>query len=321
MNTRPHVTLAIATALSLQAPALAAEREQATLAYSADSRCPDRAAFRSLVSSRLGYDPFATESSSIAHSVRITIQSKGNALRGTVEVQRAGQSKPGVREISSDECDSLATTLATGVAIALDPVHALDEKPPPEKPKVVEPTPPPEPPLAPEKTVPVSEPADWIASVAMVGGVGLTPGIAIGAEGTVGLRFRYLSVSAGFRGVTNVGASRADSGDRLDANLLAGEVIPCAHVGIASACGLSQLGTFQGRAPDVISPSQRSSLFVALGARIGMEIPLGRTFSLGAGLEALVPLTRTTLVVNQVEVWKTPQVAGSTLLSFNGRFR
>src|SRR5262249_14312120 len=144
--------------------------------------------------------------------------------------------------------------------------------------------------------------------------------LAVGPDPTFGpelgmaVRSKALSLEASGRAETNLGETRAASGDRLETTILSGSIISCAHLGPFSGCSFARVGAFQGRAPQVVAPVLQSSLFAALGLRAAYTLPVGSILALRGALEGGLPLVRTSLVIDGRAVWTSPPVfAGASL--------
>ena len=297
--------------------------QTATLTFvvtGATGPCPDEESFRNQVAARLGYQPFVQGGE---HHVSVTLRAVRDRVHGRAEVLRSGQAKPGVRELDGKtvKCDSLVAALATTVAIAIDPVKseqpvtvaaplaASDRPLPPEKPP---PSPPPQPHAPPQ--VPASShslPVVIFGTAGARAAVGLTPGLAVGGGVGVGLRRGVLSLEVSGQVETTPKATRANSGDRLEATVFSAMLSPCGHWGSWLACAAVRLGVFQGRAPDVVHPSLGTSLAMALGARGGYILPISSALALRGLLSAEFPLVRTSLAIDNVSVWTSPPLSAS----------
>jgi hypothetical protein len=307
--------------MARSAEVFAQERETSQLSYvvrTTGTACPDEKSFRNLVAGRLGYDPFESTGK---HETSVELTREGVRLRGRAQVKRQGSAAAGVRElvVGAEECDALAAALATAVAIALDPFHApqasapsgsepLPEPPPAPRTIVVleRPAPPQRPPQA-SKPTPIS----FFSRAAAAVSVGAAPGPVFGGELGLGLGAGLFSAEATGRLETTAGATRVDSGDRLEATIISGALTPCIRhpVGLFG-CVQGRVGAFQGRAPDVVEPSLGSSLFGAVALSGGYILELSRVFALTANLEAGAPLVRTSLSINDKPVWTAPPMFG-----------
>jgi hypothetical protein len=67
-------------------------------------------------------------------------------------------------------------------------------------------------------------------------------------------------------------------------------------------------------------PQQVTAPFLAVGARVGLEIPLGRTLSVGAHADVLSPVTETVLRVSGQPIWTSPAISGALGVTIGARF-
>ena len=281
--------------------------ETARLRYGTTSdRCPDEDSFRQQVAARLGYQPFTPNGK---HDVSVSLLADGTRVRGHASVTRLGE-EPGVRDLESglDKCEPLTAALATAVAIAIDPVRAMQGPSPPLSPLVPAPPPRNSPPAT-DAPLPRTErpsPVGLLGSSAFVASFGLAPSYVAGAELGVGLRLRSFSLTAAGRFETTLGAVFIDSGDRVEATVFSAALLPCGHYRSWIGCGIARFGAFQGRAPDVVNPSLGTSWWGAFGLKGGYIFSVSRSFGLRALLSLEVPLVRTSLVINKTPVWTAP---------------
>ena len=66
---------------------------------------------------------------------------------------------------------------------------------------------------------------------------------------------------------------------------------------------------------------QVSTLFSAGGVRAALEIPIWKKLELHLEADLLAAITRTTLTVDQDEVFRTPSVSGAFQVAMLGYFR
>jgi hypothetical protein len=320
----PRASFALAAGLLIiarRADAEPEERSRVRLSYVVhDSGCPDETTFRDLVSARLGYDPFVASAAAL---VVVEIGSKAGRLEGRAEVQQSSLPSA-TRSLSASprECEPLATALATAVAIALDATthRARDEQALSPTRAAALPvssidTPEPEPPAAPRsREAEDAQRTFWLGSLGGSAATAVGPGPMLGLEAGLSARRRALSLEVSARAESTVGVARGTVGDRLEANVFAGTLSPCAHFGAFAGCVFARLGVFQGRAPDVTNPKVDSLLYAAVGFRAAYAIPLGRAFWLRWALEGGAPLVRTTLTIDGTAAWVAPPVfAGASV--------
>jgi len=330
-----------ATALTLvigaEGLAQADERAASQLSYVAVQGCPDARSFRDQVAARLGYDPFVAGGA--AKNVKVDFTRSNGRLEGRAEIFDGGSSR-GTRVLTGDvdKCEPLATALATTVAIALDPEHALSAPaaptpPPPSSDVAPPPTPVPstvvvvhdverraEP--APVEAPPPRDraPIALAASAAMGMTGAMGPGPTIGPELGIAVRSGSYSIEALGRVDTTIGSPTSSLGDRLDATVITGGLAPCGHIRDFALCVVAKVGSFQSRAPDVVSPYLATSLFAAAGLRASYSIPLGAAVGLRAGAELGIPLVRTSLAIDRGDVWTAPPVFVGFTVGMTARF-
>lgn len=315
----PGVAIVAALAAS-HFPARADAPRVSKLTYTARGRdCPDESSFRALVVARIGRDPFVDGAED---AVAVELESNATASRGKLVVTRASK-PPAERRFTEgpSACEALTEAIATAAALAIDPVAATSPKPPPP-PTPQEPPPPasaPPPPAdARERPPPPSPPPETPARLAvhanMITSWGLAPSATLGGEAGVGVRYGAFALFAEGRGETQVAGSRGSGGDRIEATVLAGGIAPCGHVRAFFACLPLRLGAMQGRAPDVLLPSLGSSFAAWIAPRAGLWANLGGGFALVSMLELVVPLVRTTLVIDGRPAWTAPSLGGAFAL-------
>jgi len=319
--------------------------ETARLTYDTGdtTACPDESSFHNLVAARLGYDPFRSDGQ---HAVTVSFRKDHGRTRARAEVQRGGPA--GTREFTGEACEPLAAALATTVAMALDPLHvnapaaepplaggtpppqtpAPQEAPLPTLPGEPQPAPPPQvvfverrpaPPPAGGTPAHHREPSEPVAFVGSVGGVAsfaLAPTMTLGGAMEVGFRYGIFSLSAEGRAEVTPTTTRVDSGDRVDATVYSGALVPCLYFGQWLGCAVGRAGAFQGRAPDVVHPSLGTSAFGSVGLRGGYLIPLSKALSVRAAVEGAIPVVRTTLVIDGHDVWTAPPVTAGLDFAF-----
>ncbi len=333
---------AFLAAILLAAPLLAAPPgRSARLAYTRGrgaDQCPGERAFRDAVEARLGYDPW---SDAAPRSIAVTVQQAGGALRGDVTMTDAAGAVTGRRQLTAagDDCDELVRAMALAVSIAIDPDVVFRPVPPSPAPA---PSPPPSPPPAPAGTVPPASappappprsglpppsivaaplpaavapppppsPLRWHAGAAGYVGSGTSPGVTGGVEVMAG--FRWAAFSATLEGRADVPTTAAaPGGGTVRGGLLAANVVPCFHLGPVSACALGTFGAIRGVGSGVANARSDATPFAALGARLGGEIPFGRTFSAAVHGDLSAALTPTTLSLDGRGVWTTPRASAS----------
>ena len=323
----------LATGLSCAVPSLASAREPmaASLLYAIDDpsgTCASEAEFRRKVATRLGYDPFEARAPWL---FRVRIDGRRKRPHAEIVTERGG--KPaGRRELDEATCDALSETVATTVAIAIDPVAASPAPSPPEAARVetLTPLPPParptEAPAPSTSTPPEGPPTDRALVVPLVYldgtvAIGRTAGVALGGRGGVGLHYRRLSLAGEARGEAAPDAVKLSAFDSVYWSVFSGALVACGHKGLFELCGVGALGSLQAKARDVARPSLKGTLFASLGARVGVALPLTADVALRGSVELGIPLVRTTFFIDGQPAWTAPAVNGTFGIGAEARFR
>ncbi|HVH44848.1 MAG TPA: hypothetical protein VM925_20990, partial [Labilithrix sp.] len=119
----------------------AASPARARLVYSTDDpkgTCATEADFRGKVAARLGYDPFREDA---AWVFRVRLDARPKHPRAEIATEQDG-APAGRRTLDDTSCDALSETVASAVAIAIDPLSGSPDrgelpslpKPPPAAP-------------------------------------------------------------------------------------------------------------------------------------------------------------------------------------------
>jgi hypothetical protein len=152
------------------------------------------------------------------------------------------------------------------------------------------PSPPPEPVAAlPAVARPSSTPIVYSIALGPTATVGLAPSPSLGAELAFRGKRSWFSVALAARG--ELPSSGVYLGSTVTTYTFAGEILPCVHpTNWLYACAVGAFGIYYEHG-SVGQPGGELAPFVALGARAGVEIPLGRRFFVDAHLDGLVPVT------------------------------
>jgi hypothetical protein len=310
---------------ALSSPAIA---DEVALHYEATGACPDRAAFQSMVTERLGYSPFADGA---AKRAAVTLRGK----RARIAITESGQ-PIGERTLRAANCTELAETTALAIAIAIDAQAVYAEKPEPSDPKsAADPGPGPGPGSGPGPE-PESKPAVEAdaapaptpgrdhrlrphVAAGVVAALGASPDPTAGATLQLGLRRGPLSLD--LEGRTDR-ASHVDFGTgRVHASLTFAAVIPCYHRGRFAGCGVLAVGALRGRGEDFVDAARVTSTFAAGGARVAYEVPIADRISARLHADLLGAFARTSLQVSGMDVWTLPPVSGAAGVSAVGHFQ
>ena len=303
--------------------------------------CPDEAALRAAVASRLAYDPFRETA---ATTVATSMQARRKELLARIELRDAKGAVIGARELVSPEsdCSELARAVALAIAIAIDPVSVIRVPLPPVRTPSVAPVvsertnePPPGPAISPlppaappsarsEASLPAHAAASAgphvRATSALLLGAGPTPGLSAGARLGLGVRWPSVSIDLEGRGIWPTSASAAQLPGDVRAFAVLASVVPCLHEGPLLACGVASAGPLRGAGEGAIAARTATTMFAAAGGRAGAEIPLGRSLALGLSIEADISLTPTSLRLGALEVFHTPPVFGALAAGVVGDF-
>ncbi|HXU02583.1 MAG TPA: hypothetical protein VN903_16575 [Polyangia bacterium] len=297
------------------------------------SECPDVDVIRAGVAARLGYEPF---DDSAALAVTTTVIRTGRTLEARIEIAGADGKSAAERKLVSREsdCQELASAIELAISIAIDPLAG--SRPRPAAPPPPSPPPPPPAPLPPQVIV-VREPAAppalpppaprvpivFQVRLGGLGAVGSEPAAAVG--GSVQASARRGSFSLGLEGRGDLASTTALQlngvavGD-METSLLMGALVPCASRWVLEGCALLAVGSIRASSHGLDMPQQVSAPFLAVGARVGVELPLGGILSAGVHADLLAPLTELVLRVNGQPVWTSPPISGALGLTMGARF-
>jgi len=324
----------VAAAIATTAVAAPARSARLTYTRSANaSDCPDVDVIRAGVAARLGYEPFDEHAE---HVVSATVNRTGRTLEALIQIAGADGKPAAERKLVSrqSDCVELASALELAISIAIDPLAgSRPRRPPPAPPPsppppatpppqvivVHEPAPPAAPPPAPAPRVPIG----FQVRLGGLGAVGSGPAPAVG--GTVQASVRRGSLSLGLEGrgdlasTTELYLDGVCVGD-MQTSLLMGSLVPCAFRGVLEGCALLSAGAIRASARDLDMPQQVSAPFLAVGARVGLQLPLGSIMSVGVHADLLAPLNQLILRVSGKPVWTSPPIAGAFGLTIGARF-
>jgi hypothetical protein len=264
-----------------------------SLRYDRPDGCPDEAALRQLVASRLGADPFVDGAASVV-SVRVT---SGAPMQAEVVLESPG-SPTRRKNLTGATCDELLQSVAVTVAIAVDPIVKKPEAPPPVVVKVVEPPPPP-------VTSPPPPPSlNWSVSAGASANIGLSTGVqpTLRIEG----RARGTLFSLGVEGRFAWPVTGTLTQGALTTSAFLGAIVPCLHWKWFAGCGDVSLGGLRLEGAALASARAATVFHASLGLRVLFNVPVTDHFGIGAMLEGQVPLTRATALVGTERVWTVP---------------
>jgi hypothetical protein len=168
-------------------------------------------------------------------------------------------------------------------------------------------------PLPRPSSAPQAPPEEPLRLRAGVGGLvaaGASPGIGVGFAARIGLRKGALS--AAIEGRADLPTSkRADGAGEVSASLLVATLLPCFHAGGAFVCGVGSIGALRGSGSGVPNAADDATPFAAAGVRAGSEIRIAGALSAEIHGELAATFTRTTLRLEDRDVWTTPPVSAS----------
>lgn len=281
------------------------------------------------MAARVGYDPF------FAWARKTIVASMAPAsLRGFVAkvdlVDEQGMDH-GARTLqASGECRELLDVVALTIAIAIDPQSLV-------RPMAVEPTPPqtttvveaPQPPTAktpaplprePEEERSQSRVPTFEVAAGAVASAGVAPLMAAGIALGGAVRSARLSVEV--EGRVDVPVSvPATGGGSLLSWLGTAAVVPCVLLSPTFLCAVGQLGSMQVSSENVTPRRAESVLWVAVGGRFGVELPLHEEAALRVRTDFVGDVRPPTFRLNGMDQWTAPAVAASLSLDIVVHFQ
>jgi hypothetical protein len=128
----------------------------------------------------------------------------------------------------------------------------------------------------------------------------------VGADLWAAARLGIASLGLELRADAPASTDVAADGGRASVTFLAATVAPCLHASAFFACTLGSFGWLHASGVDVPVPKSGSAFVPALGPRVGIEVPLGRSISLRVRGDLLVNLLRTTVSLDSQPAWTAP---------------
>lgn len=276
--------------------------------------CPDEAAVRAAVSTRLGYDPFSpdaqatlfaevTREASTYHA-RIKLVDDANVVRGARELDHTGP-----------RCADLVDAMALTISIAIDPRSltgpAPEPEPAPALPTAPAPAPVPgpaaPPPAAAAAPAPVPVPLELVASLSPTVSFGSAPAPAVGLVGGVGVAHRPFGVWLEARG--DLPASRDVTLGTVSTSFVAGTIAPCLLRGVFFGCGVVTAGRLVAEARGIRAPRTDHALHALAGARLGVAEPLTNTLDLRVNVDVFYTLTPQLLRIDARDAYELPRLS------------
>jgi hypothetical protein len=302
---------AFALALLWSAPARADVPRPVRLDYERHlAACPDAAAIRAGVRSRLGYDPFSDQANDC---MRVTIRESGRVLEARIELADAQGKLRALRRLVSRnrDCAELASSVELAMAIAIDPLVSTAAPPvakPPTSGARAEPA-----------TSPSSPPLATRVEAGIIGAAGWLPAANLGVRAGVGLQGEVLSL--GIEARADLPATKSLRVGEASAWLLVGSLVPCVHARVVSACALATAGALHVAGKGgLVSPRQATLPYLGFGLRLAGALPITEKLSLALHGDVTAPITETKLTVDDDVVWHSPTVAMNLGLGVAFRF-
>ena len=217
----------------------------------------------------------------------------------------------------------LAATPETGFAVEGAPPSASTQPLPPSAPApppVAAPAAPATPsaerepaPLSAERRIaPRAErlalPIDYTLSAYLEVSSGFSPATAAGG-GSLQLRGRHGHFSIALQGRIDAPSGMDAEGGRVESGLAALVLAPCVHLGPASGCVLGMAGEVWASSSQVSDARSDVAMYGAVGARLGLDWPEQKLWAISLHADALRPLTRISIHLNQDPVWSAPAIA------------
>ncbi len=296
--------------------------------------CPDEAHFREAVVRRVGYDPFFAWATT---TVVVEVTGESGSYTAHVRlVDKRGVSR-GVRDLRSGEsgCSGLLDAAALAVSIALDMDSTEVSEPPPAS-SVTLPPPPAPSELASAPPLPSSVSRDSPAVDRLsppthdgsviraemgfdaLAAIAAAPDVVSGFDVWIGAR----------RGAGSLGLElRTDAPDSAPFNrggqatvvLFAATLDPCVYAGSFFACALATVGWLHASGSGVLDPRSGAATTLAFGPRVGVDLPLSRSFALRFRGDFSINALRPTVSLNGA-VWQVPPVGAVAAVGVAYRF-
>ena len=312
-----------------------------TLQYAAGPGCPDTADFKTIVLTRLGYDPFREGA---PDHVLVRIAPRDGSLDGRIEWRDSSGKWAGNQSFPLVSTDCLQLVRAMGFALALqiqflaktgaaprsDVAASAEAGPPPAAPS---PQPRPSPPVGAAPPNGATAPAAPSIATPPTGAPG--PAFAMGAGPSVGfgmssapillgrvfgaLAWQRVSVELA-AAVSLPATTRRPDGAGFSQQHLLVSAAACAAVKRWNACLLANAGEIRMVGKDIDRPTSAEVPVVEAGARVGVTQRLGRRAFLDAHADGLAVLTRWTGSLDQVPVWTAPRFAAAIGVDTGVRF-
>jgi hypothetical protein len=286
------------------------------LAYDVDpsvTGCPDEAALKREVKSRLGSDPWQPNT---ARTVLVAVTRTHDGLQACIQLQEADGSILGTRILraAQGECRELGAAMALAISIAIDPKRA-SRLPLKQTNKQT-------PPVTVHRQAPASRvlephPSGPRLTLSLGGmlALGTAPNPTGGLELQVALRWTTYSLAV--EGRFDFPASAELQSGRISALLGGGSLLGCASHRMLFGCAVFTAAALRGSGHELVNAQQVTLPYIAAGLRGGVEYSIISRWSLRAHGEILAPFGHLTFEDSSTKepFWTTPDLSGSIALS------
>jgi hypothetical protein len=306
------------------------------LDYATAPGCPTGDDFQTIVTARLGYNPFRAD---VGDLVVVRIDPAGRTLEGRLEWRDVNGRSIGEQTFPSRTGDCVELARAMGFALALQiqlmaatvgearleapPAPATEPAASRGPPASTAPSPAAHLEAAP---APVPEPSGRPEGPSVLAGAGMLAGLGISSTPiAVGrlfaaLAWPHVAVELGGEVSAPSTTNRADGAGFSQEEFLA-SVAGCGVSGPFSLCAVGKLGELRvvGQGVDVALTA--SGLMIQSGLRLTAAHGVGQRTSIIAHAEGLARLTEGTVTLDSMPVWTTPRFAALLGIDIAFRFR
>jgi hypothetical protein len=291
--------------------------------------CPDENALRKAVATRFGYDPFFPWAKKM---IVVHLGHDAHGYAAHVELVDESGLTRGTRDLHADDddCAQIFDATALAISIALDAfatspsdTEATPTAPPtpPAPPPTAAPVAPESPPATAESTfpaVPVHAPTPVAAGFDALGLVGGAPGAAAGLAAFVNARAKATSVELRIHADASAPKSVGAVG-RVETEHFVATVAPCALVRIVFACGIGEVGWLRAWGLDLDTLQSRTMPFIAVGARVGVALPVSDAVRFRIYVEGVFDLDRAWFQLDYHDAWTAPVAEAAVAIGFSHR--
>ena len=206
----------------------------------------------------------------------------------------------GARELEAPSCSELLGALVLAIAVAIDPLHAaLPVAPKPAAAARATSASPPATPAPPALVVaPKPRLVDEVrlrVAFGVQGTVDAAPGPTFGFMGRVGFALRRWSLAAELRG--DLPGSASVDGGTVTASTMAAFLVPCVSHRVVAFCLLGGGGEQEVAGSGFLLSRSSWVPYVAVGARIELELAVTRVMAILLHVDLMAPITRAELYV------------------------